>query len=340
MIYFQGVNLLLAVFSPVSRAICALKTRLSRKGWIKSRRAPLPVISVGNIAFGGSGKTPLVMELLDWALGRGLKPALVTRGYKGRWEKDGGILSDGLHLSGGWREAGDEPFMVARRFPEAGVFVGRHRYLSCTKARERGFDLAILDDGFQHLKLARDLDIVLMGGGSKPLREGRRALRRAGILLLDATSGAAGTTRFRAKFPGLRIFEYRLRPTCVFDLGTERSSPPESVSGARAVAFCGIARPERFFTLLDALGVRLVEKLAFPDHYDYPPWGLERIGDACLRHWPSALLTTEKDAVKIEDSARKFFPVPILVLRIGLDLPGAFFDLLDPLAGRAGNRDA
>ena len=138
----------------------------------KIGRTSLPVISVGNLAFGGSEKTPLVMHLLSFFIEHNLKPALITRGYKGRWEKSGGVLSNGKNIYGTWQEAGDEPFMVSRNFPQVGIFVGRNRLNSCEKAKHSGFTLVLLDDGFQHRKLHRDLDIILFDPGERiALRE-------------------------------------------------------------------------------------------------------------------------------------------------------------------------
>jgi tetraacyldisaccharide 4'-kinase len=180
------MNPLLGVYSMASRAACRLAVARIRAGLIRRRRAPLPVVSVGNLTLGGSEKTPLVMELLGRIPEFGLRPALVTRGYRGRWERGGGVVSDGKTLFAGSEEAGDEPFMAARRFPRVGVFVGKDRYRSCLKAKDLGFDVAILDDGFQHFWLGRDLDIVLHDprGRGVAFREGIPALKRADFLLL------------------------------------------------------------------------------------------------------------------------------------------------------------
>jgi hypothetical protein len=131
-------RVLLGTYSLISRAVCRLKAGLVRVRILKRRTPPLPVISVGNLTCGGSVKTPLAMELIGFLESLGFKPALVSRGYKSRWERRGGILSDGRTLSGGWKEAGDEPVLIATRFPRAGVFVGRHRLASCLKARDLG----------------------------------------------------------------------------------------------------------------------------------------------------------------------------------------------------------
>ena len=140
------MKLLVSVYSAFSRPVCRLKRALHRIGVLRAARAPLPVLSVGNLALGGSEKTPLALDLLGYFLEIGRKPALVSRGYKSAWERTGGVLSNGRTITGTWREGGDEPFLAARRHPGAGVFIGRDRLASCRRAREAGFDVAILDD--------------------------------------------------------------------------------------------------------------------------------------------------------------------------------------------------
>jgi len=331
---------LLRFYSLASRPVCALKAMAYARRWKRPLRAPLPVVSVGNLSLGGAGKTPVVMRLVAWAEGRGLEPAVVTRGYKGLWERSGGVLSDGKDLRGGWREAGDEPAMIARRFPRAGVFVGRHRFLSCQKARQAGFDFVLLDDGFQHVRLARDLDIVLHHPGLKAaLREGPGALRRADVVLIETDSGREVSLAFRGPRPGPAVFPFQIRPEAVVDLASGALSPPESLRGKRVLAVCGIARPERFFLLLDKLGLEVTGRMLFPDHFDFPPRVLAEIAAKGARLRPEAFVTTEKDAVKLEAAARSF-RLPVLALRIGVVLPEAFFQVVGAALAKAENGHA
>src|SRR4030042_1951907 len=142
------MKLALLVYSFFSRRLSRIKNFLYDRGVFKPRRAPLPVISVGNISLGGTEKTPLAMELLSGLLALGRRPALISRGYKGRWEKTGGVLSDGRSILGTWQDAGDEPCLIARSFPAVGVYVGKNRLTSCRRAAGAGVDIAGLDDGF------------------------------------------------------------------------------------------------------------------------------------------------------------------------------------------------
>jgi tetraacyldisaccharide 4'-kinase len=325
------MRILLKAYSRVSRSVCAWKAARYHSGRKSAQRASLPVIAVGNLTLGGSGKTPLVMELIDRLLGRGFHPALVTRGYRGSWEKSGGMLSDGRRVFGGWREGGDEPMMVARRYPEAGVFVGRRRLPSCLKAKDMGFDVCLLDDAFQHLEIARDLDIVIHDPRSQePLRESETALSRADILLIPDGLDRGTIAAYRRRFPRLDVFEYVVKP---------RGFEPQPLPGQRILAFAGIARPERFFELLDTLGVAPVGRLAFPDHYTYPAAGRAKIAAAARRLKAKALVTTEKDAVKFGSDGLTFPGLPLHVLRIGLDLPETFYDRVVTAATRSRERN-
>lgn len=320
---------LLLIFSFFSRLITRFKNFFYDRGFFKAGKAPLPVISVGNISLGGTEKTPLAMELITRLLGQGRRPALVSRGYKGRWEKKGGVLSEGGGLLGNWEDGGDEPFLIAQAFPAAGVYVGRDRLASCRRAAAAGFDIAVLDDGFQHRRLARDIDIVLFSPAEKiALREPRSALRRADILLIkDGEKGKKAPAR-----PGdsrVRIFRYSVFPRGLEDLRTKENIPPERLAGKRLLAFCGIARPGRFAEELRKLGLEVAAFVPFPDHHPYPPASLKRLARARRGAGADALITTEKDGLKIAGRREPLDGVPVYVLRIGLLLEPAFDDLLN-----------
>ncbi len=322
------MNLALAAFSPLSRLACRARAGLYARGALRPARAPLPVVSVGNLAFGGTGKTPAALALLEHFLRSGRRPALVTRGYKGAWERSGGMLSDGRQRRGGWRDGGDEADMAARLVPGAGVFVGADRLASCREAARAGFDVAVLDDGFQHLRLARDLDVVLVdAAGSRPLREGTAALVRAGAVLVrdDAASASA-----RPSSPGgtAPVFLCRLRPRDLRDPASGRVLSTDALRGKTVAAFCGVARPEGFFDLLASLGATVAARIPFPDHYAYPLAGRHRIVRAARRTGARVLVTTEKDAAKV-DGASELAPFRTLVLRAALEIDPAFFDVVE-----------
>jgi len=321
---------LLLLFSPVSRLVCRIKGDLYDKGNLKPRKAPLPVVSVGNISFGGSEKTPLAMELIARLLDRGWRPALVSRGYRGQWEKEGGVLSDGTGPKGTWRQGGDEPFMVARGFPGAGVFVGRDKLASCRKAHELGFGAVVLDDAFQHLRLERDVDIVLFDPREKlALREGASSLKRAGIILVKdkPQSGIVGS--LKVSFPGAAVFVYRTMPKGFVSLRNGEMAPPDSFRGKSVLAFCGIANPSRFSNLLRELGAEVCGFLSFPDHHPYPAASLDKIARTFAASGAEAVVTTEKDAVKIAPAGTALESLPLHALRIGLDIEAGFYDRVE-----------
>lgn len=316
------MDTLLRAYSPFSRLVCRARSARIEKGSARQLKSPIPVVSVGNLTVGGSEKTPFVIELLRLALDLGRKPALVTRGYKGAWEERGGVLSDGRTTLAGWREAGDEPAMIARRIPRAGIFVGRHRYLSCLRAKEAGFDLAVLDDGFQHYNLARDLDIVLHDAVSPgPLREGFSALGRADVLLWKKGGSGDRLARIRKRFPKLPVFEYVVRSAGLRRLDSDAALPLDSLRGKRVCSVSGIARPGRFAASILEIGAVPVAALEFPDHHPYPGPSLERLAAVVASSGAEAAVTTEKDAVKLAGRLPAPLAARFFVLEIGLILP-------------------
>lgn len=313
------------IYTPLSyfyRLVSQLKNWLYSLKLLRPSSAPLPVISVGNITFGGSEKTPLVINLASTLLQKGYKPAVLTRGYKGKWEKKGGILSDGFNIRGSWKEAGDEPLMLAQNIPQAGVFIGKNRLVSCLKAKKMGFNVAILDDGFQHRKLYRDLDIVLLNPILKsPLREPFNSLKRAHIILLKNNFSLTPEekSKLNKKFPDSFLLDYSVISCGFYDLKKREKVPSYKLKNKKVVSFCGIAHPERFHSLLQKEGITLVASLTFPDHYFYPPSSFQKIREIHQKINPQALVTTEKDAVKIA-KCPQFHNLPVFYLKIDLKL--------------------
>ncbi len=305
-------------------------------GLLRTRRPPLPTISVGNISFGGAGKTPLAIFLLGFLKEKGWAPCFISRGYRGQWEKSGGVVGDGQHLLASWKQAGDEPYMVAIKSPSTPVIVGRNRYLSCLKAVELGCNIAVLDDAFQHRRLARDLDIVLVSPEERPQRESWRSLRRAHIVLvrkgLNAGDEAAQKMKKRLKkYIGEQsgVFAYDLVPDSVFFLNDKKTTAPEFLKGQKIVAFCGLAAPQNFRLTLEKIGASLAAFFSFPDHYPYPEKCLQKIIRQINQVKPDLVVTTEKDAVKLLD--HEWFPkeIPVGVLQIRFTAEKAFSEALE-----------
>ncbi len=325
LVYIRFMQPVLHSFSLLHRLGCRIRDVFYDKGFLAPADTPLPVVSVGNISFGGSEKTPMAQELLSHLLKNNIRPALVTRGYRGRWEKSGGILSQGRGLLGDWRDSGDEPFMVALNLPVAGVYVGKDRLSSCRMAKADGFQVAILDDGFQHRKLKRDLDIVLFNPEERiRLRESVSALERADAVFLKQSLGTPPPEPLSRRFPDKRFFSYGVVSQGFHSVATRESAVLKAGLEKRILAFSGIARPERFAALLKKEGILPVETLTFPDHHSYSRGSIARIKDLLAKSGVEAAVTTEKDAVKLETipACRE---LPLYYLKIALEADPEFF---------------
>lgn len=269
--------------------------------------APVPVISVGNLTVGGTGKTPVVAWVAERLLELGRRPAIVSRGYGGRAGRGPVLVSRGAGPLCDARLAGDEPWWLARRLAGAQVFVGSDRVSAARAAARNGADVAVLDDGYQHRRLGRDLDVLLLdskdpfGGGrlmpAGRLREPLSALGRAHVVLL--TRSAPGEAwpglerRIRLHNPTARVLTAGHRTIGFVDAAGRTAAPPR-----RAVAFCGIGAPQAFRADLERLGVEIASFRAFRDHHAYRPRELEALL-ALARRAEATLVTTEKDLARL-----------------------------------------
>jgi tetraacyldisaccharide 4'-kinase len=287
-------------------AMQRLRAFLYRAGVLHSYRAPLPVISVGNLTVGGTGKTPIVDRIVRHALQCGERPAVISRGYGGQIRKGVAIVSRG---DGGGpllpaARCGDEPFLLARRNPGAIVIVAPRRREGIEVAiRDLDATLIILDDGFQHLAVQRDLDILLLdacrplGNGSVLpaglLREPPTAHHRAQFGILTRDEAFAAPAPF-ATLPTLRC-RHRLATEFVALNGAVASIA--ELAQLRGVAFAGIANPEVFFQTLKDLGLELTTTIALNDHADFTAATLQMLKQAART--ADFFVTTEKDGVKL-----------------------------------------
>lgn len=292
---------------------------------LSPRAASIPVISIGNIAFGGTGKTPLAMQLLARLQKNGFKPALISRGYRGKWEHRQEILSDGNKLLGSWREAGDEPFMVAQNNPSAGVFIGKNRFASVRTATQMGFDIAVLDDGFQHRRLNRDIDIVLYDPSEKvSLRESRTALKRSHIILVKKKQ-INSIQYLKTKNPRSNFFPYQVISSGLFSLHNNIEYSAAELQNKRILGCSGIAHPQRFRESLSKLGLTPEAMLRFPDHFSYPPHSLKKILAQYEQSRAEALIITEKDKVKLQEK-EELHSFPVYYLKIDLQIDPQFYE--------------
>jgi len=272
-------------------------------GWLRSYQATVPVVSVGNLSAGGIGKTPVVDWLVKEFIHQEKKTAIVSRGYGGSFRGDVGVVYDGEKLLLSATEAGDEPVLLARRNRTALVLIARKRAAGIKQAvTEFGADIVILDDGFQHRAVKRDLDLVLLDarhpfGNSWPLpagllREFPTALKRADLVLLTR---ADGQSAFNNKRQPVYQSRHQLSSEIV-SLAGDRCQIAD-LKSLKVFAFAGIASPDSFFSALQAAGLQLAGTLSLGDHCCYDRSILAEILAASAGC--DALLTTEKDAVKL-----------------------------------------
>jgi tetraacyldisaccharide 4'-kinase len=327
------VRTALAPLSTLYGRVLESRARLYRSGALAAERADCPVISVGNLTLGGTGKTPFVEFLARRLRFEGRTPAIVSRGY-GRRSKGVRVVSEGAGPLVDPDEGGDEPVAIARRVPGVRVIVGERRADAVRVAIDRGADIVILDDGYQHLALRRDVDVLLLdaadpfGGGELPprgrLREPVSALARADAVVFTRIDLADPPREARRELsrwnPEAPVFTARIRTAGLWD---ERGSAiaDTRLTSRRFVAVCGIANPGSFRASLGELDLSAEELLAFPDHHRYGRRDLERIRRAADRTGSAWIATTEKDAVKLEGRTT----LPVVALRLEVEVGEAEF---------------
>ena len=305
---------------PAYRLALALREAELRSGLKPVRRLRWPVVSVGNLSAGGSGKTPLVIALAKALTARGVEVDVLSRGYGRRRSSALPLL---VELNGTAEDFGDEPLEIARE-AQVPVYVGAERYEAGLLAEHSvlsGFGLHLLDDGFQHRQLARDVDILLLSRRDLAdhllpagnLREALHAAERADVLAVPEDEPEVAEW---VKSQGWEKSVWRLR---------RRMDVPQ-VDGP-VVAFCGIARPEQFFDGLERAGLRLAARFAFPDHHRYAAGDLERIATAAQKAGAAVLLTTEKDQARLGATAPSL-PIQAVPLRIEIENERAEIDWL------------
>jgi tetraacyldisaccharide 4'-kinase len=287
----------------------------------RQRRLARPVISVGNLSVGGSGKTPLVAALAQVLLDHGERPAVLTRGYARAAPTPGvTVVSDGRRIVSGLAASGDEALMLARCLPRVAVLVGSNRYESGRVAEESlGVTVHLLDDGFQHVRLGRAVDLVAVNAedlSDRVLPAGRLREPLAAAAAADAILTAAqpeAIEAFREALGVRTIFQYRrvLGEPRWLGEGTEAGLPGRT----RVFAVAGIARPQRFFADLTAAGWPIAGTMAFRDHHRFDAADLRRIRDAARAAGAEAVLTTEKDGVRLEPllAGERIAAVPLIL---------------------------
>jgi tetraacyldisaccharide 4'-kinase len=309
-----------ALLAPLLPAEALFRLGVALRGWLYDRRllpmasAPAPVLSVGNLAVGGAGKTPVALAIARRLQARGRRVAVLSRGY-GAERADDRVVSDGTGLRLGAAAGGDEPVLLARRLPGLVVLCGPRRATLVAPALSLGADALVLDDGLQHRALARDLDVVVvdaaagLGNGhllpAGPNREPRAALRRAGLLWLTRVDEARDPAALAAwreaarQATGREAVESRHAPVEVVDGRLERPLGLAALHGARVLLLSGVARPASFRRTVEGLGATVAAERIHPDHHVFTAADLEAALAAAAAAGCDRLVLTEKDAVRL-----------------------------------------
>ena len=331
----------LSVMARFYESVLTERARWYRSGRLPSKRLACRVVSVGNITVGGTGKTPMTLRLAREFVDAGFRTAIVSRGYRGAAEAAGGVVSDGRTLLMDAASAGDEPFMMAETLiasqKDVPVVVGRNRYAAGLRTLFRfAPEIILLDDAFQHLRLQRDLDLLLLDGRAPfgngrvlprgPLREPLSAISRAdAVILTRCPPGCAMADRDREKLPrGIPVFRavHRSFVRKIIRKATPASNVPGRVcpetaaSGTNVFAFSGIARNREFILTTQSLGFRVTGQAGFPDHHPYTPSDLAGLSAAALASGAGAIATTEKDYARLD----RRFPWPLDLFVIGIEM--------------------
>ena len=296
-------------------------------GLLKVKRLPVPVVSVGNLTVGGTGKTPMAACLARLLAGQGYKIAILSRGYGGT-AKGVSRIADGSRIFARPPEAGEEAYWLARALPGVAVYTAPERYAAGLAAwQEVKPDLFLLDDGFQHFQLHRDLDVVLLDAESPfgnghllprgPLREPVATLAAAQVLILTRYRAERHQDRFeflQEKFPGKIVLTAAILPTKVFVFPEDREMPLPSLQNQSLLAFAGLARPRVFYDTLGDLGVILPGCRDFPDHYSFQTRDLDTLVKEAKSLGAAGLITTAKDWARLGE--KWAYPLPLYLLDV------------------------
>ncbi len=320
------MNPLSAVYGQVTRF---------RRHWYeqrphRQRQLGIPVISVGNLVVGGSGKTPVVAALAGLLRDGGYTPAVISRGYKRRRAaQDVMIVSDGASVLANVETSGDEPQLLARRLAGVPVVVGTRRYDAGVVARSRfGANVLILDDGFQHLPVARTVDLLLLSEAdigeqvlpAGRLREPLETARRADALLVHGSAVESERIARRVAVELAFSVSVDYQPLrLVTPFGAPVAQPPR-----RVIILAAIARPERFVNAVRTLGYSVAGEITFRDHHWFTMSELERVQQQAREAGAEAILTTEKDAVRMVQATGGAIPFMYLPIDARIEPANAF----------------
>lgn len=299
-------------------------------GLIKPKKLSSKVISVGNITVGGSGKTPFVLYLAKKLQDKEINFAILTRGYK-RISKETMELKKNSSPEIKWEQVGDEPYLLSNHLPEIPIIVDKDRFHSGTIAQDKyKADFLLLDDGFQHWRLKRDLDIVIVDssidlGKEKLLPAGRlreplSSLKRADLFILTRVDQSEYKDKMKKLLqrynPQAPIVESILQTSSIQNLKDKTEIDLSQFKGKKGLAFCGIGNPFSFERTLKSLGLEILNAFFFLDHYIYTRKDLLSFQEEARKSGAEYLITTEKDSIRLPDTGE--LTIPLLVVKVEL----------------------
>jgi tetraacyldisaccharide 4'-kinase len=327
-----GTAPLVAPVAAGYRSLVGARDWLYASGILRSRRVDCPVVSIGNLTVGGTGKTPAVMLAAETLIALGRRPAVVSRGY-GRRSAGVHVVADTASIRLDGEEGGDEPFVLGRRLPGVPVIVASNRWRGARLALERfGVTAIVLDDGFQHRTLVKDLEVVMAraerpwGNGrllpAGPLREPLSALGRAHVVVVTGAPTPAGAGEVAravdAYAPGVAIVGATHVATECWAARRMAPIAVDRLDGARVLAFAGIAFPAGFARTLEDLGLQVAELVTFGDHHWYGARDLDALAMRARAARADALVTTEKDWVRLRRLRLPEQPLWVVGIRLAL----------------------
>ena len=305
------------------------------RGWWPRQHLPCRVVSIGNLTVGGTGKTPLTLWVARWYHQRGWRVAVLSRGYGSQATAQPRVASSGSGPLRPWSEVGDEPYFLASELADIPVVVGANRTLSGRYAVEHfGAQVVVLDDGFQHHRLARDLDLVLIDatnpfghGTLLPrgiLREPLRALQRADAVILTrveqaATAVSTVSARVRRWHGERPVYTMQTTVHGLRERLSRQMVAVEQLQGQRVVVFAGLGNPEAVAATVTQLGAEVAALLVFPDHYAYRESDWRRLQRVAVQYAATCLVTTTKDAVRLDISWTGARPVYAICIDVVLN---------------------
>jgi len=309
--------LILSPFSFIWEWIYRIRRSFYEYGIFEKKVFKVPIVSVGNLSFGGTGKTPTIIWLADWLIEIGLTPAVLTRGYKGNLEHSSGLLKSGQKFRLNPFDYGDEPLMISNKMSKGAVIVGKERAKNLLKYfAEVKPDVVLLDDGFQHLQVYRSFNIVLFDATmsldlykTAPLgylREGLSALKDADAIIISRADMVSEEKKKKLLSMLSNYFHHsplismsRYAPMGVYDVYDNLIYTIEDLKEVRTIAVTAIASPDSFYSYLENFGLDIKEKVGFPDHYFFTPDDVNELLVKASQQ-SAVIICSEKDMVKMK----------------------------------------